>query len=407
MDTELNKSRLFTKDYISIILVVLLISIVMNMTMATLPIYGKQIGGSNVLAGFITATFTLSALFFRPLFGNLLDRKGRKKILLIGIFIFALSVLSYIFAYTIIILLFFRFMQGIGFSGHSTGSGTIVADIVPTDRMGEGIGYFGIANIIGSAIGPTIGLYIINYFHYQYLFIFSGILSVSALLIAFIINYEKNKEKEFIDYPNKNTEDLIEDTELTDKISLDKQSFIEKTALPSSIILIFIALTYGSIITFISIYARNKGIENIGIFFVCYAVALLLTRVNMGKIIDKYGINNVMIPGLILLFLSLILLAFAESLITFLITAFLYGFGYGVVFPTLNTVMVKVCPPSRRGAGNATFFSAMDIGVGFGSVLWGFISDVFGFAYVYITASLSIILALILYLYFYKGKKIS
>ncbi len=388
--------KLWTKSFIKIMIVSFMVSIAMNMTMITLPLYGQHIGGSKSLAGFITAIFTLSALLFRPGFGNLLDSKGRKPVLVIGVFIFFISIVSYNFAYLIFILLFFRFIQGIGFSGHSTAAGTIVADIVPVKRLAEGIGYFGIANTLGSAVGPSTGLFIIKYFNYNILFIISAVLSSIALLIAFLINYEK-EEKPYKKTIEKNKLDSKDTEDISNNLSKGIV-FFEKTALPTSLVLFFVALTVGSIMTFLPMYALNQGIEDIGIFFIIYAFALLLTRIKMGKLVDKYGATPVIIPGLLVACIGLIVLAFAESLISFLIVAILYGFGFGTVYPTLNATMVRLCPPLRRGTGNATFFSAMDIGVGLGSIIWGYISELFGFTYVYLGAAICIVFSLIFYL---------
>lgn len=394
MEKPENSGRLWTDHFIKIMIVAFTVSIAMNMTMTTLPLYGQYIGGSKALAGFITAIFALSALLFRPFFGNLLDTKGRKKVLVIGIIIFTLSIVSYNFAYTVAILLFLRFIQGVGFSGHSTATGTIVADIVPVTRLAEGIGYFGIANTLGSAIGPTMGLYIIKYFSYNSLFIISALLGFIGFFTAFLINYEKEDDLHSVN------ETIVESKENNEKSSkvLDGLVIIEKTAIPTSIVLFFIALTLGSIITFLPIYALNRGIDDIGIFFIVYAFALLLTRVKMGKMVDRYGVTPVMIPGLLVAFISLIILAFAQSLSTFLIVAVLYGFGFGTVYPTLNATMVRMCPPSRHGTGNATFFSAMDIGVGLGSIIWGYVSEIGGFIYVYLGAAICIIFSLVFYL---------
>lgn len=137
---NIHKEKLWSKYFILTTLTSLFIMISMQMTMTTLPIYTQYIGGNKFIAGLTTGIFSISALLFRPLFGNLLDSKGRKIILIISIIIFSLATLSYNFAYTIIILLVLRFIQGIGFSAYSNASGTIIADVVPGSRLGEGIG---------------------------------------------------------------------------------------------------------------------------------------------------------------------------------------------------------------------------------------------------------------------------
>lgn len=396
------QDKIWTKHFIIMIIVTFSISISMNMTNSTLPLYAQNIGGSTSSAGLIMGVFTLSALLFRPLFGNLLDSKGRKLVLITGIIMFSLVSSSYTFAYTVGILLILRFLHGIGFSAHSTASGTIVSDIIPAARIAEGIGYYGIANTIATAIGPALGLYLIGHSSYNILFVISFVLGVLGFISALFINYEHKGQKYADALPYIDRDRLVNAAAGNRK----KAVIFEKTAIPTSAVLFFIALTYGSILTFLPSYAAFRGIKDIGIFFTVYALALLITRPITGKLADRYGFSTVILPGMALLFLSLVILAFAASLSAFLIAGVLYGLGYGSTQPTLNAIMVKLCPVERRGAANATFFSTMDIGIGLGAVMWGVVSQKAGFSCVYLASAVCVMLAFIGYVFTLRNQLI-
>lgn len=162
-----------------------------------------------------------------------------------------------------------------------------------------------------------------------------------------------------------------------------KASIIEQTAIPASILMALVAVNYSGVMTFASSYAFSVGVEGASIFFLVYAVTLLLCRVFVGKYTDQHGMTSVLLPGVVLMAISFITLALARNLEVFLVAAVLFGLGYGAVQPTLNAIVISKCSPSRRGAANATFFAALDLGIGVGAILWGVVSGAWGYPSIY------------------------
>ncbi|MBU2700132.1 MFS family permease [Sporomusaceae bacterium BoRhaA] len=149
---------------------------------------------------------------------------------------------------------------------------------------------------------------------------------------------------------------------------------------------------------FLPPYASDKGVTNIGLFFIIIALAMMFTRLTTGRIADRYGTARVLVPGMVLLGIALQILSVASSLPVFLIAAVFYGLGYGTVQPALNALVISLAPVERRGTANATFFCAQDIAGILGSVIWGIVAQAFGFSYIYSASAILMILAIILYL---------
>lgn len=399
MQTELkfeieSKSSLWTK-YFNLMLVYSFLTSTTNYLMITAaPLYAIHLGGDNSIAGLMMGIFMIAAILVRPYFGKLLDEKSRRVVLIAGAAICTLTYFSYLFAFSIGMLILIRAINGIGFSANTNASGTVVSDVIPKDRLAEGVGYYGIANTLSTAIGPSIALFIIKNYNYTILFIFTAFLGILSMLVSYLIDYEKNNNEEFI-VISKTSSNKNNNT--TSKKSTNM--IFEKTALPVALVMVFLAVTIGGIMTFVPTYATTRGIDNISSYFTVYALALLITRLFVGRMADKYGVSMAIIPGIILVIISFIILAFAKSLPVFLLSATLYGLGYGSSQPTLNAVMIKLCPPERRGAGNSTFYTAMDIGSGGGAMLWGVISQNFGFQSVYLTCAASVGISLLCYLF--------
>ncbi|MEG6585287.1 MFS transporter [Dendrosporobacter sp. 1207_IL3150] len=378
------EQKLWTKDFLLVILANFLVFTSMYMLLPTLPLYAQYIGGSQSMAGLIVGAFTLAAVLFRPWFGNMLDSTGRKNVLMLGVAIFTLTTAAYSISSIIVILLSVRLLQGIGWGATTTATGTIASDVIPPARRSEGMAYFGMASTIAMSVGPALGLYLTSHSSYTVLFMLATILSLLCFVTAVFINYEK---------PAK-----------TINKSVIKGVIIEKTAVIPSLILLVIALTYGGIITFLPAYAAYRGVSDIGIFFTTFALSLLITRPLMGKAGDRYGFSVVLLPGMLFLGAALIQLITASSLADFLIAAVFYGFGFGAVQPILNAITITLAPPERRGAATATFMSAMDTGIGVGAIIWGLVAEKFGFTYIFSGSTFLIIVALILYIFLLHSK---
>ena len=371
---------IWNKTFFLIMMVSFLMFLSMYMLLPTLPIYAQTLGGNETVAGTIVAVFTLSAVLVRPWFGNMLDRKGRKLILIIGVSIFFVSALAYNFAFSIITLLALRVVHGIGWGASTTATGTIASDVIPADRRAEGMGYHGVSATISMSLGPALGLYLVEYRGYSVLFTGSAILAALGLVGSFFINYE---------IPRK--------VQAEGKAPLVKGVILEKTAIPPALVLFFITLTYGGIVSFLPSYAAYRGVENIGIFFTVYALVLLFGRPITGKLADRYGAQKFLVPGILLIAAALLLLVKATSLPMFLLVGVVYGLGFGTVQPILNALVISLAPPERRGAANATFAVAMDLGIGLGAVSLGFLAQKMGYEYMYGCSVIFTMLALVMY----------
>lgn len=391
------REPLWTKTFMLIILVNFLMFMSMYLLMPTLPVYAQKIGGSETVAGMIVGLFTLSAVAVRPWFGNMLDHTGRKTVLIIGIALFVTASFVYNLIQVIALLLALRVVHGVGWGATTTAAGTIASDVIPAPRRGEGMGYYGISTTIAMSIGPALGLYIIKGFSFTILFLGSGVLAVAGFLTAMLINYERKGAGSIPGFREGRPQ-------FPSGRSRKKGVIIEKTAVPTSLVLFFTAMSYGGIVTFLKQYADYRGVANIGWFFTVYALVLLVSRPQMGRMADKYGAGPVLVPGIWLVIVSLLTLMAARSLPVFLAAAVLYGLGFGAVQPVLNAVTISLAPPERRGAANATFFSAMDLGIGLGAVILGAVLQRFNYVPMFAFSAVLTLLSMVVYFTVLRAK---
>lgn len=383
--TSVSRKELWNRNFILIMLANCSLSIGFQMIMPPLPIYIQEFGATQEIVGLLVGIFTVTAVTFRPFIGRAVDKWNRRNIYLFGILINTISIVGYNIAPTLKVLLVFRLLHGLGWSITTTAASTIATDSIPRQRIVEGMGYYGLNNVFSMAVAPALGLHIIKVWSFSNLFYSSIVLTVTGAVISLFIFCRK--------VPAAGREN---------KTNV-KPGLFEKKAFTPTVIYFFIGLTLSSIVTFIALYAAQLNIGNIGVFFTVFAVTSLVSRLLSGRLADRKGFDYVMVPGIILVGISMVFLSSADCLLVFIIAAVTYGIGSGLVQPSLQAMAVRDVLPERRGVANSTFFIGADLAMGLGAMAWGMVAGCTGYSTMYLLAVIPVVIAFSIY--FFAGRK--
>lgn len=375
---EINEDRLWTKNYISLLAASLLLCFGFYMLPPTLPAYVKQIGGSNLEASLIFGMFSSMSLVSRIVFGSIVDNKGEKKIMLIGIIIVGISTAAFIYLPVKGILLM-RCFQGLGWGMATAAIATAIYKIVPEKKRGEGSGYYSLTVILSLSLTPVAAILIMNNLNFPAVMIASFILTTVSVLGLFGLS-------------SKQTSDIQNHREISLK------NIFEKGALLPSLLCFLLSIPLCGIMGYLVLFGKEIHIDDVWIYFIGYTMMILLTRPFIGKLFDRKGHKIIILPGSILMILGLIVLSFTHSMQMLVIASLLYGLGYGAVQPSLQTWAVNRCPLDRKGAANGLFLSSIDLGYMVGSVILAYIAEVRNYAQMYGYSAIFMIAFLIIYI---------
>ncbi|MFD4932189.1 MFS transporter [Peribacillus butanolivorans] len=379
---QTSKVKLWSHSFIFVMLANALLFGAFEMLLPTLPLFVSDIGGDTKQIGLVTGIFVFSAILIRPFAGVLATKMDKKYLLIIGIAICALSSGAYYLSSGIWIMLLIRVIHGFGFGLATTYFTTIAAESIPEERRGEGLGYFGVGEAIAMSLGPLMGVTILQTYHFQSLFMSCMAITLLALLIAVFIS---RKPKSANDLGNQKT-----------RITTFK--LIEKRVLFPAILIFLAGISAGGIISFTALYAIDKGFESVAWFFFIVAAASFLVRLVSGKMFDNLGPASVLIPAGMITIAGFIVLIAAQSEFQFLIAGFLYGFGFGAIFPALQTVCLNLVEEHNHEDAIGTFFNFFELGIGGGSLLLGAVAEAFSYQAIYYVSIGSYVLYLLLYL---------
>ena len=382
--------RLWTRDYIFVCISAFMMSFSFFILVPTLPLYLKDtfhIGQG--LVGIVLSCYVVAVLSVRPLAGFMADTFPRKSVYIVAYAIFVSSFLGYFFiTQTLVLFILLRIFHGFSFGMLTTAGNTLVIDVMPSSRRGEGLGYYGVTNNLAMAFGPMAGLFIISSGNYTLLFLTSLCTGVVGLCFAAAARAPRRVLAEKMEF----------------KLSADR--FFLKEGIRACIAFFLLAMPYGMTTSYIALYAREVGItHNAGLFFTVMAAGLIASRLHSGKRVDKGFITETIRTGIIIAFFGALgeaALAYVAGVgltagyITYFLTAFLFGYGYGTLFPAYNTLFINLAPNSRRATANATYLTGWDVGIGCGMLFGGYIAEL-EYAYCYMFGAVLVLLALLFF----------
>ena len=384
------KERLVTPSYILIIAANFLQYFGFWLLTPVLPFYLLEVFDADKTSiGAILSCYTVAALCMRPFSGYLLDTFSRKPLYLLAYFFFTTMFGGYMLAGTLTLFILFRIIHGFAFGMVTVSGNTIVIDIMPSSRRGEGLGYYGLANNTAMSIGPMTGLFLHDA-AVGYTFIFSC--SLGACLIGLLCAY-------LVKTPYK-------PPVKREPVSLDR--FILLKGIPAGISLLLLSIPYGMTTNYVAMYAKQIGItSSTGFFFTLMAIGMAVARLFSGKLVDKGKITQVIQAGIYLVcscFFGLSACGWTVgwslpvTTIFFFSIALLLGLGFGTMFPAYNTLFVNLAPNSQRGTATSTYLTSWDVGIGIGMVVGGCIAEISTFKMAYLSGALLTIVSLF---YFY------
>ena len=313
------------------------------------------------------ASYAVAAIIVRPFCGFGLDHYGRKIIFISSLLIYGLIFNVYILVASVWFMVAVRFAHGLTWGLTSTSNSTVAGDIIPSEKRGEGFGYFGVTTTAGMAIGPLIGSFILQSGGYNAMFFTGFGMSMVSMILAGMIHY-----------PPYNP---LQDQQFRWDRLMEK-----KTLIPSFNLLIT-SLSYGGLLSFVALFGKEIGIRDPSGFFLIYALGIITARFSSGKAVDRQGPRRIIIICLSMLIIGFPLLALVRNAYGFYFSAVILGFGNGVVWPTFQTMINNIVLPNRRGAAKSTAFMAMDLGMGLGMILAGLISQIFSISFAFLFCS--------------------
>ena len=176
--------KIFTRDFVLALFAQFASASVYQILLPTLPIYLSRKGSTEAEIGVLIGIFFFSSLVLRPFVGRALLKYHEKTFMIAGALLYALTSIAYLLAPPFVPFLIVRLFQGIGFAFIQTAAITLIVNISPVAYRGQSVSYFYVAMNLSGALGPSLGIYLINHFSFTLLFLVCLGLSLCSVFFA-------------------------------------------------------------------------------------------------------------------------------------------------------------------------------------------------------------------------------
>jgi MFS family permease len=344
--------KILTRDFILCFSAQLTFTSVFHILIPTLPIYLSRLGSTEAEIGVLIGALFVSSLILRPFVGRGLVKIPERHFMIAGALIFALASVAYIIAPPFWPFLFVRFFQGIGIALFYTASSTFIANISPEAHRGQSLSYFYLAFNISFALAPAFGMFFINAFTFNLLFLLCLGISLSSL---FLTTRLRKRQMEPVVDPSQQDE-----------------PFLSRETIPPAIMAFLAHVIWGALTAFFPLYSIQNGVANPGFFFAAYAIVLILGRALGARILDLYSREKIILPCLTTYIISMVVLAYSKTLPMFILVGVIWGSGNAFLMPTLVAYALDRAV-SSPGTVMGTYTAISDLGVALGPIIMGVI----------------------------------
>ena len=344
--------KILTRDFILCFAAQFTFTSVFHILIPTLPIYLSGLGSTEAEIGVLIGSLFVSSLILRPFVGRGLVRIPERHFMIAGSLIFALASVAYIFAPPFWPFLFVRFFQGIGIALFYTASSTFIANISPEAHRGQSLSYFYLAFNISFALAPAFGMFFINAFSFNLLFLVCLGISLGSLFLT-----TRLRKRQIEPAADSSRQD---------------EPFFSRETIPPAIMAFLAHVIWGALTAFFPLYSIQNGVANPGFFFAAYAIVLILGRALGARILDLYNREKIILPCLTTYIISMVVLAYSKTLPMFILVGVIWGSGNAFLMPTLVAYALDRAA-SSPGTVMGTYTAIADLGVALGPVIMGII----------------------------------
>lgn len=346
-----------------------------------LPGWLEGLGAGEVAIGLLVASLSVAAILSRPLVGRLMDTRGRRVITLVGGVLHLLVPLLYLAADahpSWAAITGVRLVHGLAQAALFSVLFTIAADLVPAERRAEGIALFGVSGLIPLAVGGLLGDLVIVDGDYRPLFWITSACAGLGLLSSLALPETRRDS------------------------GGPARSFVAAALAPELRPLWFVgtafAMGLAAYFVFLKTYLLEQpAIGTMGTFFGTYALAAVLLRVFFGRIPERYGLDRVLLPALLVGGSGLVVLALATAPVHLILAGIACGIGHGYAFPILSALVVTRAAPEERGSAIALFTALFDLGLLLGGPSFGVAVRLAGYPATFALAAVLVTIATVVF----------
>lgn len=340
--------------------------------------FSMSLGATEYTAGFIVAVYSFFNIFGNIIGGFFADKVGRKRLLYLAMAAQVIILLMYIVVPSVALLIFVRIIHGFTSGLLTPAAFSLVADMSKKATIGRSMAFTGVAIGTAAVIGPALGGIISSVYSYQMVYLFTAIIFALSLLLIRLVVTESTTKKSRNHHYDTNYLELLK----------------RPTLIFAYVAAFTLMISNGSLAFGLPLKSMQLNLEDsmTGMFLSVFGItAIIVFASPLNRIYTKVKAEVLVSIGIFIIGLSMILLHFVPTTLSVFGVMALYGFGFSLVFPSMNKVIALYANMSERGKANGLFYGFFSLGTVAGSYLSGVFSTFYDLPFVFIGITLLIL----------------
>jgi len=347
------RPTLFTRAFLTVAVAELAYFTADGVLLPALPRYVEgPLGGSDIGVGLVIGAFSVSAFFLRPWAGRIGDRQGRRILMVAGGSIFAVSVVGYLVATSIPVLVAMRLLTGVGEALFFVGALSANVDLAPPERRGEAFSFASLALYIGIGAGPFIGEAVIETWGFRAAWLVAIGLALVAVALSLRLPSMKPEGPE----------------------SSERHRLVHPAGLLPGVVLLAAIWGMAGFLAFVPLYALDLGLGGAGLVLGLFSGIVVVIRSVGARIPDRIGASRATRIALVLSASGLTMIGLWRTPAGLVAGTIVMAVGVALFTPALFSVAVEGIPANERGAVMGTTSAFLDLAFGLGPATLGFVA---------------------------------
>ncbi len=343
-----------------------------NLLAPVLPLYLSLQGFSASRIGMVMGIMAIGALLMRPWAGRSVDERGSRPVILFGQALLAFCFSAFLWFTGFWPLLLVRFIQGAAMSFYSTAAVTFASCVESPQNTASAISMYTVFTMIGLGSATSLAPYLFHELGFMTLVL------LSLLMLAIAISFTIWRARPI--------------APIRDAEALPFSQVLHLKAVWAPTVCLFASnFVFSTLFTFVPLYAMAASIEGYSVFYVCFAVAVIATRLGVQRLTEAFRAETVATIASLMNVGSALIIAIYPSPLTFALSGILIGLGFGVIFPALTIYVIQRIPPATKGTGLSILTAAGDVGNALGAAILGMVAEWFGFRWVFIFSAVIVL----------------
>jgi MFS family permease len=360
------QTRLFTRNYTLVCFANFSFWAGIYCFLGSVALYVVQLGGTAFEAGLATGAVPLTSFFTQVAFARAIARWPRVRVLAAAPGVLLVGAAIAAAASSPLLLVVASCVIGTGYTTFQTAATTLAADVTPPARRGEALGVYGSFTTVSLAIGPALGIGLLTGFGPWAALVAGAALGLVAIALGLAVREPARREAP----------------------PLARAAKLDPIIYYCMFVNAGMTFTHGALIALLPLYARSIGMENPGLFYTVFAIAAVGIRAYAGRLSDRLGRIQVLLPATVLLALALLSIAAGPPPAVLLAIAVVYAVGYASLHPTNLAFAVDRASAAARPLALSIVNSGFALGMGTGAIGMGALLAATSFAATFAVAGL-------------------